>query len=107
MTPLQQLLHQAALRDPWVPHWPALANPALLRTLQGHSGGVRSVAVAGPRLVSGSDDHTIKIWDLESGQLLQTFYCDAPVIAVSLVEGWLAAGDSTGRLHLFRHRDAG
>ncbi len=57
--------------------WPADVHPnpmpALLRTLQGHSNGVNSVSVTsdGRRAVSASDDHTLRVWDLESGQCLR------------------------------------
>jgi WD40 repeat protein len=46
----------------------------LLRTLTGHSGEVKSVAISpdGQTLVSGSADKTIKIWRLDTGELLQT-----------------------------------
>ncbi|GAB1311808.1 hypothetical protein MFIFM68171_02018 [Madurella fahalii] len=45
-----------------------------LITLEGHDSSVRSVAFSpdGQRLVSGSDDTTIKIWDPASGNCLQT-----------------------------------
>jgi hypothetical protein len=48
--------------------------PACLRTLQGHSECVTSVSVTpdGRRAVSGSDDKTLRVWDLESGQCLRT-----------------------------------
>lgn len=51
---------------------PLRSAHALLRTLEGHTGGVRSVAVDGARgvVVSGSGDKTVKIWDLESGSEL-------------------------------------
>ena len=37
-------------------------------TLRGHFGKVRSVAFSpdGKRVVSGSDDHLVKIWDIET-----------------------------------------
>jgi WD40 repeat protein len=47
-----------------------------LRTLEGHTGRVRAVAVTpdGRRALSGSSssDYTLRLWDLESGQTLRT-----------------------------------
>ena len=42
-----------------------------LKVLEGHSGSVLSVAVSadGSKIVSGSDDTTIRIWSAESGQV--------------------------------------
>ncbi|KAJ6003139.1 purine and uridine phosphorylase [Penicillium sp. IBT 35674x] len=47
---------------------------AELQTLEGHSSWVNSVAFSpnGWLLVSGSEDHTIKIWDPTTGKLRQT-----------------------------------
>ncbi|CAM1503379.1 Fc.00g081550.m01.CDS01 [Cosmosporella sp. VM-42] len=47
---------------------------ACLQTLEGHSDWVNSVAFSadGQRLASGSDDHTIKVWDAATGACLQT-----------------------------------
>jgi len=38
-----------------------------LRTLEGHAGAVNAVAVTpgGRRVVSASDDQTLKVWELE------------------------------------------
>ena len=40
-----------------------------MRTLAGHSARVTSVAISadGKRVVSGSYDNTVKIWDVETG----------------------------------------
>jgi WD40 repeat protein len=40
-----------------------------LRTLEGHTDGVSAVAVLadGHRALSGSDDGTLRLWDLETG----------------------------------------
>jgi len=40
-----------------------------VRTLTGHSGSVISVAFSpdGTRVISGSDDKLVKIWDTETG----------------------------------------
>ena len=45
-----------------------------LQTLKGHAFSVRSVAFSpdGQRIVSGSADKTVKIWDANSGKELQT-----------------------------------
>ena len=67
----------ASAPRPWLrSQWPSLdqAGGNLLRTLQGHSSSVLSVAVTpdGRRAVSASADHTLKVWDLDSGQSLLT-----------------------------------
>jgi WD40 repeat protein len=46
-----------------------------LRTFEGHMGFVEVIAPLpdGKRALSGSWDHTLKLWDLETGQCLRTF----------------------------------
>ena len=45
-----------------------------MRTLQGHSSWVASLAISpdGQTLASGSGDDTIKIWNLKKGNLIRT-----------------------------------
>ena len=50
--------------------WRTLSeSPALVRILTGHQNSVSSVAVSpdGRRIVSGSQDNTVAVWDLETG----------------------------------------
>ena len=60
--------------DKTVKLWDA-ATGALLRTFEGHSDWVISVAFSpdGTRVLSGSVDDTLKLWDAATGELLRTF----------------------------------
>jgi len=46
----------------------------LLKTLESHTDTVKSVCVTpdGSLIISGSDDKTIKIWNLKTGDVLNT-----------------------------------
>jgi len=57
-----------------VRHLATRESPALVRDLAGHSGSVQACAVTadGRRVVSASSDHTLKVWDLDSGRELAT-----------------------------------
>ena len=46
----------------------------MIFTLASHTGRVRSLALTpdGTKAISGSDDHTLKVWDLRRGKLERT-----------------------------------
>jgi WD40 repeat protein len=67
----------------------------LISTLEGHSGSVTAVAIApdGKRAVSASEDQTLKVWNIESGEFLQSL---AGVNAVAITpDGNRAVSAST------------
>ena len=65
----------------------AAAAPRLVVSPQlGHTSDVTSVATNGKVVLSGSFDHTVKLWDLASGREIVTLFGHtAPVSAVALL----------------------
>lgn len=79
----------AAAAEPWLrPLRPALHPPGtqLIRTLEGHSAYVYGVTMTpdGKWVVSASFDSAIKIWDIETGELLRTLEGGAAIYAVAV-----------------------
>jgi WD40 repeat protein len=108
---IQNMLDQIAQNgdEPWIrPMIPSLTPPGgpLLRTLRGHSGSVRAVAVTpdGKKAVSGSGDLTLKVWDLEKGVAIATFTGDWPIQCCAIGPDGITivAGESSGRVHFLR-----
>ena len=84
---------------------PVFTNISLDKTLVGHSGSVWSVALSsdGQTLVSGSEDKTIKIWNLNTGQVSRTLlgHSDAVRSVTLSPDGQIlasASGDKTIKL---------
>lgn len=64
-----------------------------LRTLQGHTRGIRSLQLDDSKLISASLDHTIKIWNWHTGVCLNTLQCHSGgVISVNFDGEYLASG---------------
>lgn len=70
----------------------------------GHNGAVLACALSpdGSRLLSGGDDHFLKLWDVMTGRQVGEYWAGAAVQAVA----WdpfgeaVGAGDAAGRLYL-------
>jgi WD40 repeat protein len=74
----------------------------VVRTIEGHSDVVHSVAVSadGNRAVSASDDNTLKVWNPDTGLLIATFYCEATTRCCAWVDQQrVVAGDNGGRVY--------
>ena len=89
---IQGLLRDTGGRSPWLRCvTPSLTAPGgeLIRTLEGHAGAVRAVAMSGDgtRAVSGSDDTTLKVWDLTTGRLLRTLEGHADGVTAVAMSG--------------------
>jgi WD40 repeat protein len=60
---------------PWLPAAEGDSAPGIVATMKGHSEAVYAVAFTpdGKHVVSGSGDHTLKVWDSATGKEIKTF----------------------------------
>ncbi len=63
-----------------------------------------AITADGRRVVSASEDNTLKVWDLETGALICTFNCEGRVdcAAVAPDGRTFVAGDAAGRVCFLR-----
>ena len=76
------------------------------RTLEGHQDWVFAVAITpdGRRVVSGSQDKTLTVWDLETGALICTFNCEGCLYCAAVAPDGrtFVASDAAGRVYFLR-----
>ena len=80
------------------------AGGALVRTLEGHEGGANAVAVLPDgRVVSGSSDNTLRVWDLTLGESVQTLegHTDWVRAVAVLPDGRVVSGSSDNTLRVW------
>jgi WD40 repeat protein len=78
----------------------SLANGQQVKKLEGHTAGVNGIAFSadGNQVVSGSDDKTVRIWQLDNGQVVRQFETPSPIKSLCL------SGD--GKQIVTGHEDA-
>lgn len=70
-----------------------LSNAKIKHTLTGHVGKVMGATfVSAEKIITGSQDRTVKVWDLGKGYCVRTVFCYSPCNAVAVV------GESTRML---------
>jgi eukaryotic-like serine/threonine-protein kinase len=83
-SPDGQYVATSATAEGTVKIWPAAPVPAFV-SLEGHYQTVWTAAFSpqGNRIATGSLDQTARIWDAETGALLQTFLVRFPVVSLA------------------------
>ncbi|KAH8898335.1 WD40 repeat-like protein [Thozetella sp. PMI_491] len=73
-----------------------------IRSLRGHTRGIRSLQFDDSKLVSGSLDNTIKIWNWHTGECLSTLQGHRDgVISTTFDQEYLASGSADKTIKLF------
>src|ERR1044071_6382031 len=80
-----------------------LETGRVVATLEGHASSVSTCAVTADvrRVVSASDDKTLKVWDLETGACLFTHRASTAFSAITTSATAIIAGDAAGAVWFF------
>ncbi|XP_053441015.1 F-box/WD repeat-containing protein 9 isoform X2 [Nycticebus coucang] len=81
------------------------AGPALLKSRRLHSSAVLALLADDRHIISGSEDHTLVVFDRRTNSVLQRLQLDSYLLCMSYQEPQLWAGDNKGLLHVFANRD--
>ena len=57
-------------------------------------------------VVSGSDEKTIKTWDITSGSCLSTLSCGSAVMTIAFKDNMIVAGCANGKIKLFKLKES-
>jgi WD40 repeat protein len=78
--------------------------------LKGHSTAINCVEMSadGKLVVTASQDHSLKVWDLRRRQLIASFRSDSSISVCAIVRSDIfVCGDETGAVHFLRLENAG
>merc|ERR1712179_766812 len=84
-----------------------LGNKEEVRSLRGHSDYVNAVVYepeTGDKIASGSDDHSLILWDSNNGNKIHVFTFRSPVMSISWHPSEVSkmmAAEKIGVLHIF------
>ena len=76
------LVGRTPLHSPGQPPAEAALWEAGIRTLAGHTRTVNCLAATSEHLLSGSDDSSVRIWDLQSLQVLRVIAAKGPITSI-------------------------
>jgi WD40 repeat protein len=77
-----------------------------INTFKGHKDWVTTLAISpdGEKAISASRDKTLKLWNLDQGQEINTFIVDSPISSCTFSPdgSTIIAKEESGRVHFLR-----
>ena len=76
-------------------------NGKQLFSCQGHTDDITSVQIVNKKIISGSADKTVRVWDSTNGKQIFLLQYEAPIVVVHVEENTIISGSSDGTLKLW------